>query len=149
MQPLRVRLPVLLIFLVALATALLVPAADLWVTWQTPVVAQITLDPAQPRFGQTAHLVVTLHRGSADLVQTTPLEVGLLMLGMDMGLPKFQVAASGNRYQTLLPFTMTGTWRVDLHLQAPAHAPWQQTLLVQVHDGHIARWQTASAKEST
>lgn len=137
---LRVRLPVVVILLVAIGMALIVPAADLWRTWHTPVVARITLDPPQPSFGQTAHLVVTLYHDSAALVQTTPLEVGLVMLDMDMGLPQLQVTATGDQYQAALPFTMTGTWKVVLLLHVPAHAPWQQSLLVQVRDGRVVAW---------
>ena len=62
-----------------------------------------------------------------------------------MSMPKLRIAATGNEYQTMLPFTMTGTWRIDLHLHFAAHAPWQQTLMVQVHDGKLMGWHLAAA----
>ena len=138
LRPLRLRAPIWGIFVVALITALLVPVTDLWLTWQTPISVQISLDPPQPKLGQVAQLVVTLYHDSATMAHSTALDVALDMQGMAMALPPLHIAAAGARYQTSLPFTMTGIWQIDLHLQLPAHAPWHSALHVQVQGDRVA-----------
>jgi hypothetical protein len=148
-HPFRVRLPILLVFVVALGTALMVPTYEFWTTWQTPVVAQVTLTPAHPQTGQAVQLVVNLYPETIALVHGTPLEVGLLMVGMEMGIPTQRVAVAGTQYQAILPFTMSGTWHIHLDLHPTAHAEWQQMLVVQVQHGKVVHWSLANVGGTT
>ncbi len=130
----RVRRSVWVIFAVAIAFAMIVPTVDFFAQWQAPVVLSVTLSTRQPALGQPVQLVVVLRHDHAAIAQQGKLLVTPAMVGMAMAVPSQAVAAdaSAARFVTTLPLTMVGLWRVTLHLTLPAHAPWDQAVLIDV-----------------
>lgn len=139
MHPLRVRRSIWALFGLVIGVALLVPVLDFSLQWQAPVVAHIAIEPAHPAIGMPVRLVVTLRSRFLDQARQSHLVVTADMLTMSMSFPTLSIPtdSSGSQFQTPLSFSMSGPWQVNLHLAMPAHASWDQHLLVQVQSGEV------------
>lgn len=124
----------------ALSVAMLVPLVSYWQGWQSPLVLSVQLVPQHPQVGQTAQLIVTLHKGTWSLTQQTQLRVLPEMIAMPMVTRQMTIPTdgSGAHYLAWLTFPMAGVWQVHLQLSPPAHAQWDAWLAVRVEAGALS-----------
>lgn len=134
----RVRRVFWIGFVATILLALSVPAVTLWRSAATALRVEAYIQPASPRVGEAAHVVIIVHDASD---RTDVLNPGAQiaarwdMLNMTMGARETAHPGITSHTDSLtlpLHLDMAGPWWVQVAVQAPGRPAWQTRLDIMV-----------------